>query len=73
MAHEVLFDIPLRKLQREDVTFKVRVDGEKFGELRVSKGSIVWFPKNRSKGHKMGWKKFDKMMQEFATRVEKKR
>ena len=73
MAHEVFFDIPSRKLQREDVVFKIRKDGEKFGEIRISKGSIVWFPKNKTNGYKMGWKKFDEIMQEFAPRIEKKR
>ena len=72
MAHEVRLETPSRKLQREDVTFKVFHDGEKFGELRISKGSLVWFPRNRSNGHKISWKKFDSLISE-STRIEKKR
>jgi hypothetical protein len=51
--------MPTRELGKTDVVFEVWTDGEKFGTLKVSKGSLVWFPKDRSKGHKIGWKQFD--------------
>jgi hypothetical protein len=72
MAHDVRFEVPVRNLQREDVTFQVFQDGEKFGELRISKGSLVWFPRNHSNGFKIGWKKFDSLVS-GSTRIEKKR
>lgn len=36
----------------------------KFGELQVSQGSIVWFPRFGKRGYKMDWEKFDKCMQQ---------
>ena len=36
----------------------------KVGELQVSQGSIVWFPRFGKLGYKMDWDKFDNCMQE---------
>lgn len=65
MAHQVRFTMPARELGKTDVVFEVWTDGDKFGTLKVSKGSLVWFPRDHSKGHKIGWKQFDAAMQEF--------
>jgi len=54
--------MPARELGKTDVVFEVWKDGEKFGTLKVSKGSLVWFPRDTSKGHKIGWTQFDNMM-----------
>ncbi len=62
MAHIVLLEIPQRSLGRSDVKFKVKKDGSMFGTLEVSKGSLVWFPKDVIWGHKIGWDDFDKIM-----------
>ena len=59
MAHEVSFDIPERSLGRADIKFTVKENGS-------------WFPKKTTYGCKMGWSKFDNMMQEHATRQEKR-
>lgn len=72
MAHEVSFDIPERLLGRADIKFTVKENGSVLGTLTVSNGSIVWFPKGTTYGCKMGWSKFDKLMQEHATRQEKR-
>lgn len=70
--HDVSFEIPTRKLGKSDVTFQVKADGALIGTLTVSNGSVVWFPRGTSYGCKMGWKRFDKVMQERATRTEKR-
>lgn len=69
--HDVRFSIPERELGKADIEFKIKKDGKLFGMLRVSKGSIVWFPKDKSYGHKTGWDKFDQFMQSQA-RYEKR-
>jgi hypothetical protein len=71
--HDVSFDIPERRLGKTDVHFYIRVDGEVLGRLSISNGSIVWFPKLARKGRKMGWKRFDEMMQENAGRREQRK
>lgn len=62
--HDVSFTIPERPLGKADLEFKVKRDGETFGRLKVSNGSIVWVPKNAKNGFKLDWVKFDQMMQE---------
>lgn len=71
MAHVVKFDIPRRDLGRADISFWVMKDQATLGELRVSNGSLVWFPKGKGKGHKMSWSEFDADAQKYP-RVEKR-
>ena len=70
--HDVSFNIPQRALGKADVEFLVKRDGTVLGTLAVSNGSIVWFPKGTTYGLKVGWKKFNDIMQESATRFEKR-
>lgn len=70
--HDVSFSIPQRDLGRADVEFVVRKNDAVLGTLAVSNGSLVWFPKNTSYGCKLGWSKLDALMQEHATRFEKR-
>ena len=70
--HDVSFNIPQRALGKADVEFQVKRDGVVFGTLAVSNGSVVWFPKGATYGLKVGWKKFNDMMQESATRFERR-
>ncbi len=71
--HDVTFDIPQRRLGKTDIDFFVKVDGELFGQLAVSNGSIVWFPRGSKKGRKMGWQRFDEMMQDNSRRRERRK
>ena len=44
-SHDVEMSIPTTKVVlHADVVFEIRSDDEKLGELRVSKGSIDWYP-----------------------------
>ena len=70
--HDVSFALPQRPLGRSDVEFRVKRNGRVHGTLEVSNGSVVWFPKGTKYGLKVGWAKFDKMMQENASRFEKR-
>ena len=72
MAHEVDFSIPTRDLGRSDVEFNVKKDGGKIGTLKVSKGSVVWFPADTSYGYKMTWSELDRVMQSEGKRSEKR-
>lgn len=72
MAHNVQFSIPPRDLGRADISFRVKRDGSVLGTLEVSKGSVVWFPKDTSYGHKVGWTDFDTLMRGRGNRAEKR-
>ena len=69
----VFFGISQRSLGKADVEFQVKQDGIVLGTLAVSNGSIVCFPKGTTYGLKMGWTKFDRLMQSEATRFEKRK
>ncbi len=64
--HEVRFTVPERPLGKADVEFAVKRDGEVVGRLKVSNGTVVWVPKNKTYGFKLGWVKFDALMQEHG-------
>ena len=70
--HELFLDLDVQDLEigGKDVVFKVYQDGEKFGELRLSRGAVVWRGRSDQFGRKMRWTKFDRVMQEEARRAE---
>lgn len=70
--HDVSFSIPQRSLGKADVEFLIKRNGVVLGTLAVSNGSLVWFPKKTTYGYKMGWDKFDRLMENEATRFEKR-
>ncbi len=47
-----------------DLVIEVTSDGEKLGELRVSRGSIDWAPRNHTYATSLTWERFDKLMRE---------
>ncbi len=53
MAYDVTFFVPVRVLGKSDIEFVVNCDGEEFGTLYASKGSLVWCPPNGVKGRKV--------------------
>lgn len=70
--HRVVFEIPKKPLGAADVRFIVRRNGTRFGVLEVSNGSIVWFRRNSKKGRKLGWVRFDALMEDAPRRERRK-
>ena len=63
--HDVEMSIPTTKMVlHADVVFDVRSDDEKLGELRVSQGTIDWFPRHAQTPVSMTWERFDRIMSE---------
>jgi hypothetical protein len=71
--HDVWFDIPVRRLGKTDLNFYVKIDGETFGQLSISNGAIVWFPKSSKNGLKVSWRKFEEMMRENSGRSKRRK
>ena len=71
-VHKVTMDIPPRELNRADAKFKVKRDGRLIGTLHISNGSVVWFPRYTSYGHKMRWDRFGELMAKEGARFEKR-
>lgn len=72
MAHQLFIDIELNdvEIKAKDVVFKVYSGSEKFGELRVSQGAVVWRGRRDKQGRKLTWQRFDRLMEDAATRAE---
>ena len=75
MTYKLLLDLDVKRIQikKKDVVFKVHRDGKKFGELRLSQGAVVWRGRSDKFGRKMGWVRFDRLMQEEARLAERRR
>ncbi|AVJ31901.1 MULTISPECIES: hypothetical protein [Stenotrophomonas] len=71
-THKVHFTLPSRELGKADVSFAVRKDDDKFGELKVSNGSAVWFRADGKKGYRLSWSKLDALFAEHGNKVEKR-
>lgn len=71
-THTVKFTLPERELGKADITFEVRKDKDKFGELKISNGSAVWFPKNGRQGYRIGWSKLEEFFIENGVKIEKR-
>lgn len=63
MAHKVRFASPDLELGKSDIEFRVKNNGEMVGRLLISKGNVEWRSKNKQKGKKLSWRRFDELMQ----------
>ncbi|PZR23747.1 MAG: hypothetical protein DI535_23330 [Citrobacter freundii] len=68
MAHNVTFTIPDRELGNADLEFKVKKDQAMFGTLKISRGAIVWVPKDHKHGFKMNWSKLSELLSEHGVK-----
>jgi hypothetical protein len=64
--HDVSFTIPERPLGKADIEFKIKRNGSAFGRFRVSEGSLVWIPADKSYGYKLKWVEFDQLAKEHG-------
>lgn len=73
MSHDVTFDIPRCDLGKADIHVKVKLNSEMLGKLEVSKGSVVWYPKDHTYGHKATWREFDEIMKKRFPKRERRK
>lgn len=66
MAHDVKFSVPHRPVGAADIEFTVRRNKQKFGELRRSKGAVVWIPADKSYGRHLSWLQNDRLAKEHG-------
>jgi len=67
MAHSVGLKID-HELPVGNVDLKIIVeqDGERLGQLKVSRGSIDWKPGKAKRTWQLEWERFDQLMREFG-------
>jgi hypothetical protein len=68
MAHKVTFQIPEREVGNVDIEVIVKKDGNKFGTLKISKGSPCWVPVNHTYGYHLSWFSLDNLFKENGTK-----
>ena len=71
--HWVKFTLPWRELGNPDISFSVYRDSKKVGELRISRGAVVWYPRGKVRPRKLNWPSFDKLMKEARISGERRR
>lgn len=62
MAHNVVFNVPNRRLGKEDIRFDVHDDDGKVGTLLVSKGGVDWRPARGKLAYRVRWERFGEIM-----------
>ena len=57
---------PSRPLEvvNADLIVEISADGEKLGQLQISRGSIDWVPRHHTIAHSLTWERFDQLMQD---------
>lgn len=67
-GHQVSFTIPHRPLGKADIRFRIAQSGRRFGELFISKGAVVWYPRSKQLGFKLSWSRFDDLVRKYGRR-----
>ena len=64
MAHRIAVSVPEIELANRDLIIVVSSDGEKLGELRISKGGLDWWPKDaKTKKRRKTWAQLKTFME----------
>ena len=67
--HDIAMTVPDLEVRNKDVEIAVRSDDELLGTLKVSRGSIDWFPAKAQRGYRLEWERFDRLMTDHASRL----
>ncbi len=64
---KIYMNAPSHEVKNADVQFDIYTGSSILGRLKVSKGTIEWLPKNKSKGGRhLSWERFDELMKEIG-------
>jgi hypothetical protein len=66
-----LKNLPSVELGNTDLSIVVKDDGGTVGHLLISRGAIEWRPRNHSVHRRLGWKRFDSVMEEKGRPVKR--
>lgn len=57
-----------RVVGNSDVTFVIHSDGEKLGELLISRGTVDWWPAHsKTRRASLSWEQFARLMETTTT------
>lgn len=58
-THDVTFSVRERSIENRNIVFKVFSDGQRLGDLYVSKGGVDWRPRSKQSAHfRFSWEQF---------------
>ena len=70
MAHKITMHQPREHLLGSDVIFIVKKDGLKIGELHISKGNLMWWPKNsKIRKYRVRWSQIANLLENEKFRI----
>jgi hypothetical protein len=62
--HQVTMYPTKGQILSSDVVFSIMENESKLGELRISKGNVIWWPKgNKRKKYQISWSKLSKLLE----------
>ncbi|MEA3019504.1 MAG: hypothetical protein QOI47_1028 [Actinomycetota bacterium] len=67
--HDIELAVPAAVVKNKDVEIAVRSDDVLLGRLKLSRGSVDWYPANTVKGRRLSWERFDALMEEHGRKV----
>jgi hypothetical protein len=62
-THDIEIELPPKVVLHKDVRFTIKSAGAKLGELRISKGSVDWWPANKQSPVSLSWEKFAQLLE----------
>lgn len=66
-THEIELSLPVKAILNSDARFTVYSDGQKLGELQVSRGSLDWKPRGKQKAIAIQWERFDQVVRKHCS------
>jgi len=58
---------PEFEIVNRDMVIEVSSDGQKLGQLQISRGGIDWRPRNDQIPCQLSWEQFDRYIQDFQS------
>jgi hypothetical protein len=62
--HDIEITLPSKPLVNVDATIVVRSDGQKLGELHISKGSVDWKAAGKQRAKPISWERLAALLDE---------
>ncbi|HLO71670.1 MAG TPA: hypothetical protein VK167_12410 [Flavipsychrobacter sp.] len=62
--HNVTFNLPNLELGNSDVSISIAQNGEKLGEIKISKGGLDYYPYKKKKPVTVSWARFNELMKQ---------
>jgi len=59
---------PRLTVGKSDVIFEIQKGRKRFGHLKISRGNVVWIPKDLTYGYALEWRQLEELAKEHGRR-----